>query len=60
MYRTTPYHTIGHDQDDFCLGKTYDQARAHLTLKPEQSNPHSKGNEESEWSEHLHSHNYQS
>ena len=46
------------DQDDFCSGKTYDQARAQLTLKPVPPNPLSKGDEDSEWSEHLHPHNY--
>ena len=46
------------DQDDFWLGKTYDQARAQLTLKPVPPNPPSEGDEDSEWSEHLHPHNY--
>ena len=46
------------DQDDVWLGKTYDQARAQSTLKPAPPNPLSKGDEDSEWSEHLHPHNY--
>ena len=46
------------DQDDFWLGKTYDQARAQLILKPAPPNPPSKGDEDSEWSKHLHPHNY--
>ena len=46
------------DQDDFCLGKTYNKARAQSTLKPAPPNPFSKGDEDSEWSEHLHPHNY--
>ena len=46
------------DQEDFWLGKTYDQARAQSTLKPAPPNPPSKGDEDGEWSEHLHPHNY--
>ena len=46
------------DQDDFWLGKTYDQARAQSTLKPAPPNPLSKRDEDSEWSEQLHPHNY--
>ena len=46
------------DQDDFWLGKTYDQARAQSTLKPAPPNPSSKRDEDSEWSKHLHPHNY--
>ena len=46
------------DQDDFWSGKTYDQARAQSTLKPVPPNPPSKGHEDSEWSNHLHPHNY--
>ena len=46
------------DQDNFWLGKTYDQARAQLTLKPAPPSPPSKGDEDSKWSEHLHPHNY--
>ena len=46
------------DQDDFWLGKTYDHARAQSTLKPAPPDPLSKGDEDSEWSEHLHPHNY--
>ena len=46
------------DQDDFWLGKTYDQVRAQSTLKPAPPNPPSKGDEDSEWSKHLHPHNY--
>ena len=46
------------DQDDFWLGKTYDKARTQLTLKPAPPNPPSKGDKHSEWSEHLHPHNY--
>ena len=57
MYRKTPYHLIG-DQDNFWSGKTYDQARTQLTLKPAPPNPPSKGDEDSEWSEHLYPHNY--
>ena len=45
------------DQDDFWLGKTYDKARSQSTLKPAPPNPPSKGDEDSEWSEHLHPHN---
>ena len=46
------------DQDDFWSGKTYNQARAQSTLKPATLNPPSKGDEDSEWSKHLHPHNY--
>ena len=46
------------DQDNFWLGKTYDKARAQSLLKPAPPNPPSKTDEESEWSEHLHPHNY--
>ena len=46
------------DQDDFWLGKTYDKAMTQSTLKPAPPNPPSKGDEDSEWSEHLHPHNY--
>ena len=46
------------DQDDFWLGKTYDQARAQSTLKPAPPNPPSKGDEENDWSKHLHPYNY--
>ena len=46
------------NQDDFWLGKTYDQARAQSTLKPALPNPPSKGDEDDEWREHLHPHNY--
>ena len=46
------------DQDVFCLGKTYDKARAQSTLKPALPNPPSKGDEDSEWSKHMHPHNY--
>ena len=46
------------DQDDFWSGKTYDKARAQCTLKPTLPNPPSKGDEDSEWSKHLHPCNY--
>ena len=46
------------DQDDFWSGKTYDKARIQSTLKPAPPNPPSKGDEDSEWSEHQHLHNY--
>ena len=46
------------DQDNFWSGKTYDQARAQLTQKPAPPNSPSKGDEDSEWSKHLHPHNY--
>ena len=46
------------DQDIFWLGKTYDQARAQSTLKPAPPNQPSKGDKDSEWSKHLHPHNY--
>ena len=46
------------DQDDFWLGKTYDQARAQSTLKQAPPNPTSKGDKDSEWSKHMHPHNY--
>ena len=46
------------DQDYFWSGKTYDKARAQSTLKPAPPNPPSKGDEDSEWSKHLHPHNY--
>ena len=46
------------DQDNFWLGKTYDKARPQSTLKPAPPNPPSKGDEDSEWSKHLHPHNY--
>ena len=46
------------DQDNFWSGKTYDQASTQSTLKPAPHNPPSKGDEDSEWSKHLHPHNY--
>ena len=46
------------DQANFWLGKTYDKARAQSSLKPAPPNPPSKGDEGSEWSKHLHPHNY--
>ena len=46
------------DQEDFWSGKTYDKARTHSTLKPAPPNPPSKGDEDSEWNEHLHPYNY--
>ena len=46
------------DQDDFWSGKTYDKVRSQSTLKPAPPNPPSKGDEDSEWSKHLHPHNY--
>ena len=46
------------NQDDFWSGKTYDRAKALSTLKPAPPNPPSKGDEDSEWSKHLHPHNY--
>ena len=46
------------DQDNFWSGKTYDKARAQSSLKPVPANPPSKGDKDSEWSEHLHPHNY--
>ena len=46
------------DQDDFWLGKTYDKARTQSTLKPAPPSPPSKGDEASEWIEHLHPCNY--
>ena len=46
------------DQDDFWLDKTYNKARAQLTLKLAPPSPPTKGDEDSEWREHLHSHNY--
>ena len=46
------------DQDNFWLGKTYDKARAQSSLKPAPPIPPSKGDEDSEWSEHLYPHNY--
>ena len=36
------------DQDNFWLGKTYDQARAQSSLKPVPPNPPSKGDEDNE------------
>ena len=46
------------DQDNLWWDKTYDQARAQSSLKPIPPNPPSKGDEDSEWSEHLCPHNY--
>ena len=46
------------DQDNSWLGKTYDEARAQSSLKPVPAQPPSKGDEDSEWSENLHPHNY--
>ena len=46
------------DQDDFWSVKTYDKARTQSTLKPALPNPPPKGDEDGEWSEHLHPHNY--
>ena len=46
------------DQDNRRSGKTYDKARAQSSLKPVPANPPSKGDEGSEWSEHLHPHSY--
>ena len=48
------------DQDNFWLGKAYDEARAQSSLKPAPPNPPSKGDQDGEWSEHLHPHNYRS
>ena len=46
------------DQDNFWLGKTYNKSRTQSTLKPAPPNSPSKGDEGSEWSEHLHPHKY--
>ena len=46
------------DQDNFWSGKTYDKVRPLSSLKPVPAQPPSKGDEDSEWSKHLHPHNY--
>ena len=46
------------DQDNIWLGKTYDKVRPLSSLKPVLAQPPSKGDESSNWSEHLHLHNY--
>ena len=46
------------DQDNFCSRKTYDKASAQLSLKPVPAQPPSKGDKDSELSEHLHPNNY--
>ena len=45
------------DQDNFWSGKMYDKVRS-TTLKPVPVPPLIRGDEESNWSEHLHPHNY--
>ena len=44
--------------DNFWLGETYDKARTQSFLTPVPAQPRSKGDEDSDWSEHLHPHNY--
>ena len=56
--RDNPLPSDWTDQDNFWLGKTYDKVKAQSTLKPAPPNPPSKGDEDSEWSEHLHPHTY--
>ena len=46
------------DQDNFWLGRTYDKVRPLSSLKPVPVLSPSKGDEDSEWSKHLHPHNY--
>ena len=46
------------DQDKFWSGKTYDKVRPLTSLKPVPVLPPSKGDEDSNWSEHLHPHKY--
>ena len=46
------------DQDNFWLGKTYDNVRLLSSLKPVPVLPPSNGDEDSNWSKHLHSHHY--
>ena len=53
-----PFPSDWTEQDNFWLGKTYNKARTQSTLKPTPPNPPSKGDADSEWSEHLHPHNY--
>ena len=45
------------DQDNFWLGKTYDKVRP-ITLKPVPVPPLRREDEESNWNNHLHPHNY--
>ena len=46
------------DQDNFWLGKAYDKVRPLSSLKQVPALPPSNGDEDSNWSEHLHLHNY--
>ena len=46
------------DQDNFWSGKTYDKVRPLSSLKPVPVLPPSNGDEDSNWSKHLHPHNY--
>ena len=46
------------DQNNFWLGKTYDKVRSVSSLKPVPTQAPSKRDDDSEWSEHLHPHNY--
>ena len=46
------------DQDSFWSGKTYDKVRPLTSLKPVPVLAPSKGDKDSDWSEHLHLHNY--
>ena len=46
------------DQDNFWLGKTYNQVRPLTSLKPIPVPTPTRGDEDSNWSEHLHLHNY--
>ena len=46
------------DQDNFWSSKTYDKVRPLSSLKPVPVLPHSNGDKDSYWSEHLHPHNY--
>ena len=46
------------DQDKFWLGKTYNQIRPITSLKPVPVPPPVREDEESNWSQHFHPHNY--
>ena len=46
------------DQDNVWSGKTYDKVRPLSSLKLVPTQPPSRGDEDSEWREHLHPHNY--
>ena len=45
------------DQDNFWLGRTYNEVRPLSSLKSVPVLPTSKGDEDSKWSKHRHPHN---